>query len=348
MSAFVSVILPCRNEEKTIGACIRAIRACFDEYNIDGEIIVSDSSTDDSAKIAEEMGVLVVKHGQEGYGRAYHAGFKHAKGDLLVIGDADMTYDFMEMHKLIAKVKDNDIVVGSRIKGKILLGAMPWLHRRIGNPALSLILRVLFGSKVADTQSGFRAIRRSAWEKLGLETAGMEFASEMLIRAAGLKMRVTEVPITYRPRKNGSYSKLRSFSDGWKHLRFMLLFMNGWLFLIPGFLLMLAGAGLFLVKHPFFATGSVALGYHIIITGVFAKNYAYVHLHQTSFIVDVMNRYFSLGKGLLLAVIILLVALLAARLEITLLSGIWVLFLIVGLQTLFFAMSMSIVGVQDK
>jgi glycosyltransferase involved in cell wall biosynthesis len=346
MSGTVSVILPCRNEEKTIGDCIQAIRACFDEYNIDGEIIVSDSSTDDSAKIAGEMGVLVVKHGQDGYGRAYHAGFKRAKGDILVIGDADMTYDFMEMHKLLAKIKDNDLVVGSRMKGKILPGAMPWLHRKIGNPALSFLLRALFGSNVADTQSGFRAIRRSAWERLGLETAGMEFASEMLIRAAGLKMRVAEVPITYHPRKNGSHSKLRSFRDGWKHLRFMLLFMNGWLFILPGLVLILAGAVLLFLGHSILGTGCMVLGYQVILTGFFAKNYAYVHLHQVSFMVDVMNRYFSLGKGVLAAALLLGAAAYASSLG--QLGQLWVLFLIVGLQTLFFAMSMSIIAVQER
>jgi len=343
MSQFVSVILPCRNEEKSIGECIMRIQSCFDEYNIDGEIIVSDSSTDDSAKIADDLGVKVVRHGKEGYGYAYHAGFKHAKGDIIVIGDADGTYDFMELHKLLARIREYDIVVGSRIKGKILPGAMPWLHRYIGNPILSFLLRLLFGSKVTDTQSGFRAIKRSAWERLGLETAGMEFASEMLIRAAGMSMRVAEVPITYHARKNGSHSKLKSFRDGWKHLRFMLLFMNGWLFLIPGLVLALAGGALFLLGHPIFGTGIVVLGYQVILTGFFAKNYAYVHLHQKSFIVDVMNRYFSLGKGLFVALLVL-----AAAVASSFFNDAWMLLLILGLQTAFFAMSMSIIGVQDR
>lgn len=224
MGDFVSVILPCRNEEKTIGECIRKVQRFFSEKNIKGEIIVSDSSTDDSAIIAKKMGVKVVRHGKEGYGYAYQEGFKHTKGNLIVIGDADNTYDFSEIPKLLVKQKktNSDLVIGSRLKGKIRKGAMPWHHRYIGNPLLSLMLRLLFGSRVSDTHSGFRLIKREAWKKLKLQTTGMEFASEMIIKATKKKMKITEVPINYYPRPYGSQSKLRSFRDGWKHLIFML------------------------------------------------------------------------------------------------------------------------------
>ena len=223
MGDFISVILPCRNEERTVGECIKKIRKVFSQKKIKGEIIVSDSSSDNSAAIARKMKVKVVKHDKEGYGYAYHEGFKVSKGDIIIIGDADGTYDFSEIPKLLAKAKNNDLVIGSRLKGRVHKGAMPWLHRYIGNPILSFILRLLFGSKVSDTQSGFRLVRRDAWKMLDLKTQGMEFASEMIIRATKRKMRIAEVPINYYPRKIGSQSKLRTFRDGWKHLRFMIL-----------------------------------------------------------------------------------------------------------------------------
>lgn len=224
MEDYITVILPCRNEEKTVGECIKKIQKVFSENKIKEEIIVSDSSSDNSAAIAKKMGVKVVKHDKEGYGYAYQAGIKHAKGNIIIIGDADNTYDFSEIPKLLSKAQWNDIVIGSRIKGKIHKRAMPWLHRYIGNPLISFILRLLFGSKVSDTQSGFRLIKKEAWEKLNLQTTGMEFATEMIIRATKQGMKITEVPIKYYPRKIGSQSKLRTFKDGWKHLRFMFLY----------------------------------------------------------------------------------------------------------------------------
>ncbi len=353
MGDFVSVILPCRNEEKTIGTCIKKVQKVFSEHNIKGEIIVSDSSVDDSADIAKKLGANVVHHGKEGYGYAYQKGFKHTKGNIVVIGDADNTYDFSEIPKLLKKQREtnSDLVIGSRLKGKIKKGAMPWLHRYIGNPFLSLILCLLFGSRVSDTHSGFRLLKREAWEKLNLQTLGMEFASEMIIKALKQGMKITEVPITYYPRAKGSESKLSSFRDGWKHLRFMLLYSHAFLFLFPGIILFLAGLGiLFLLPeflpYSFISILLILLGYQVILLGVFAKLYAAVHLKQKSRLVDVINRYLSLEKGMLFGLVVFVVGIV---LILTMKQFIPSLILfIIGIQTLFSVFFMSIIGIEER
>ncbi len=351
MGDFISVILPCRNEERTVGLCIKKIKKVFSEKKLKGEIIVSDSSTDNSSSIARKLGVKVVKHNKEGYGYAYQEGFKHAKGNIIIIGDADNTYDFSEIPMLLSKAKGNDLVIGSRLKGKIKKGAMPWHHRYIGNPMLSSILRLLFGSKVSDTQSGFRLIKREAWEKLNLQTTGMEFASEMIIRATKQNMRIAEVPITYYPRKTGSESKLRSLRDGWKHLRFMLLYSHSFLFLFPGFILALAGILAMsllpvTIIYSIISVLLVVVGYQVLLLGLFAKTYASVHLRQKSRLVDTINRYVTLETGIVIGLIALV---LGAFLMIFLKAFVPSLtILIIGIQTLFAAFFLSIIGIEER
>jgi len=350
MDDFVSVILPCRNEEKTIGVCIKKIQKVFSEHKIKGEIIVSDSSLDDSAKIAKTMEVKVVKHDKEGYGYAYHAGFKHAKGNIIIIGDADNTYDFSEIPKLLSKAKNNDIVIGSRLKGKIHKGAMPWLHRYIGNPLISFFLRALFGSKISDTQSGFRLIKKDAWEKLSLNTLGMEFASEMIIRATKQNLKVAEVPISYYPRPTGSESKLKSLRDGWKHIRFMLLYSHSFLFLFPGILLLLAGIFMMtfspaITRFALLSVLLIVIGYEIILLGVFAKIYATVHLKQPSKLVDTINRYISLEKGMIIGLFIFIIGIVLILTLNDILPALTL--FMMGIQTLFASFFMSIIGIEQ-
>jgi glycosyltransferase involved in cell wall biosynthesis len=351
MGDFISVILPCRNEERTVGECIRKINKFFWESDLKGEIIVSDSSKDDSAEIARRMGVKVIKHDKEGYGYAYQAGIKHAQGNIIIIGDADNTYDFSEMPLLLEKANDNDLVIGSRVKGNIHKGAMKWLHRYIGNPLLSLLLRILFGSKVSDTQSGFRLIKRQAWDKLKLQTRGMEFASEMIIKAAKLKLKVAEVPINYYPRATGSESKLRSFSDGWKHLRFMTLFTSFIIFLLPALIMILGGIFLMIFYQANMLLNIVSLiliilGYQLILLGLFAKTYAATHLKQKSRLVDFLTKYLSLTKGIIIGIILALIGIGSVFLlkkSILLLT-----FLILSLETLSATFIMSIIGIEEK
>ncbi len=314
----VSVIIPTKNEENTIGRCIEKIKKVFKDYNIDGEIIVSDSSTDRTPEIARSLGAKVVTPDKLGYGYAYLYAFKFAKGKYIVIGDGDDTYDFLEMPKLLEPLKkgEADLVIGSRFKGKILPGAMPWLHRYIGNPILTWILNLLFKANVSDAHSGFRAFTREALEKMDLKCHGMEFASEMIIEAVRRGLRIKEVPITYYPRQGES--KLSSFSDGWRHLRFMLLQTPKFLFYIPGlimftigFLLTVAMAitevrifGIHLGIHSMIASALLALsGYQLIFIGLFSAVYARsMGMVEYDRITKLIARFMTLERGLLLGI----------------------------------------------
>ncbi|MEM2129072.1 MAG: glycosyltransferase family 2 protein [Candidatus Bathyarchaeia archaeon] len=265
----VSVIIPSLNEAETIGICIERVKTIFDRYNINGEIIVADNSDDDTPQIARSLGAKVIIPNKRGYGYAYLYAFKHANGEILVMGDADGTYDFSEMPRLLEPIikGEADMVIGSRFKGKIERGAMPWLHKHIGNPLLTHFLNIFFKASVSDANSGFRAIRRDALEKLDLRSHGMEFASEMIIKALLAKLKIREVPITYSPRRAGR-SKLNSLSDGWRHLKFMLFYAPSYLYTYPG--LILSIFGLLLMSLGYF---EVYFGYtpglHSIILGSF-------------------------------------------------------------------------------
>lgn len=216
----VSVVLPCRNEERGIGKCIEKIKTVFNEQHIDGEIIVSDSSSDRSGEIARGMGVRVVRHEREGYGNAYLQALDKAGGNFVIIGDADNTYDFLEIPRLLNKLKNSDFVIGSRMKGDIKKGAMKSLHRHVGNPLLNSMFNLLYGTRITDTHSGFRGIRREKLSMLRLGSPGMEFALEMIIEAKRNGLIISEVPISYYPREG--FSKLNSFRDGWRHVKFII------------------------------------------------------------------------------------------------------------------------------
>jgi glycosyltransferase involved in cell wall biosynthesis len=222
----VSVVIPCLNEERTIGECIRKIKNLLTNLNLPGEVIVSDSSTDNSPTIAKKLGAKVVHPLENGYGNAYLTGISEARGKYIIMADADGTYDLQEASNFIKILKSDevDVVIGSRFKGKILPGAMPGLHRYVGNPLLTLITNMLFGTRVSDTNCGMRAITKKGWEKLKAVSPGMEFASEMIIKAAENKLKIVETPITYYPRR-GTSSKLNSLKDGYRHLK-LLIFLR--------------------------------------------------------------------------------------------------------------------------
>jgi len=281
--------MPCLNEEETIGICIKKAKAALKEMGVRGEIIVADNgSTDASVEIAQSLGAKVVHQPIRGYGAAYLAGISAAKGKYIVIGDSDDTYDFSEIEKFVQPLKDgSDLVMGSRFSGEILSGAMPWLHQYIGNPVLTGILNILFKASVSDAHCGMRAFTKEAYEKMNLQTTGMEFASEIVIKAAKAGLKITEVPITYYPRKGES--KLNSFRDGWRHLRFMLLYSPTYLFLIPGFILFLIGfiGTLLILPGPFKIGGHAydvhvmtvtslftILGFQVVLLGLYARTYA--------------------------------------------------------------------------
>ncbi len=236
----VSVVIPCLNEEENIVAVVTQAREAIADAGITGEVVVADNnSTDRSAELAAQAGARVVHVPQRGYGAAYMGGFSAAKGKYIVMGDADLTYDFHEIPNFVRELDDGaDLVMGNRMKN-IQPGAMPWLHQYVGNPLLSGFLNVLFKTGVRDAHCGMRAVRRSALPVMDLRTPGMEFASEMVIRASKAKLDIREFDIQYHPR--GGESKLSTWRDGWRHLRFLLAHSPTHLFLIPGVFLAVVG-----------------------------------------------------------------------------------------------------------
>jgi hypothetical protein len=239
-SPLVSVVIPCLDEAETIERCIYAAQRALDEGGLDGEVIVADNgSSDGSAELAAKAGALVVHETRRGYGSAYLAGFGAARGRYVVMADADLTYDFGEIPRFVERLQAGaDLVMGDRRDG-IQAGAMPWHHRYLGNPGLTGILNLFFRTGVRDAHCGMRGFRRELLSQLDLRTLGMEFASEMVIRAAKEGLRIEELPIRYHRREG--QSKLDSFRDGWRHLRFLLVHSPTHLFVLPGAAMALAG-----------------------------------------------------------------------------------------------------------
>lgn len=319
MSPQVSIVIPCKDEEKTIGAVIGKALSTLGEQHLEGEVIVSDNSTDNSREIARKMGVKIITPHKNGYGSAYLEAFRHAGGTYFVLADADDTYDLREMPKLLAPLLTDkaDFVTGTRLKGEIKKNSMPWLHRYIGNPILTGTLNRLFKTSLSDAHCGMRAITRDAYEKLGMKSEGMEFASEMIIEAARKKLRITEIPITYYPRQTPS--KLHSWGDGWRHLRFMMLYNPTPFFYIPGLLLFLLGAFMTLVLairgnvettslHSFILGSMLAIaGTQMIATGSYMKVYGILHnkIDKTGWTAKLLD-YHSLEYGLVLGILLFL------------------------------------------
>lgn len=316
--SIISIILPCRNEEEALPYCLSKIIETIKKNNYNAEIVVSDSSTDNSPKIAEKYGAIVIKHNKDGYGNAYLEGIKASKGDILILGDADDTYDFREIPKLLEYIHDYDLILGQR---KFLQkGAMPLMNRYIGNPILSWILRFLFKANIKDCHTGFRIIKKSALDKLKLKTTGMEFASEMIIKAVKNNLRIKEIPINYYARKGET--KLKRLPDGWRHIRFMLLYSPIYLFFIPGIILFIIGVlsmiifyldlsyilGIKLYYHPMFLSSMLIIsGYQLIFFSIFAKTYAMTHLEEKSPIMDKLYNIITIEKASILGFIILFI-----------------------------------------
>jgi glycosyltransferase involved in cell wall biosynthesis len=262
----VSVVIPCLNEAENIEECVTAAREALHRMQVAGEVVVADNdSEDDSARLAEQAGARVVVERRRGYGSAYLAGFAASRGRFIVMADADLTYDFNEIPRFVEALQQGaEMVIGDRMDN-IQPGAMPWLHRYVGNPILTGLLNLFFRTGINDAHCGMRALRRDVLERLDLRTTGMEFASEMVIRASKERLRIAEFPIEYHPR--GGESKLSSFRDGWRHLRFLLVHSPNHLFIVPG--AVLAGLGTLIVV--FVAAGldffGRAWGVHAIIGG---------------------------------------------------------------------------------
>lgn len=240
----ITILMPCLNEEQTIGTCIEKAKKFLEDYQYEGEILISDNgSTDSSIEIAEKAGARVIHVEKKGYGSALWGGILAAKGDYIVMGDADDSYDFLNLKPFIDKLDEGcELVMGNRFKGGIKPGAMPPLHKYIGNPVLSGIGRIFYRTNVGDFHCGLRAFKKESILKLNLCTTGMEFASEMVVKAVLFKLNIAEVPIVLYPDGRDRAPHLRSFRDGWRHLKFLLLYSPNWLFLYPGLFFFLLGA----------------------------------------------------------------------------------------------------------
>jgi len=378
----LSVVMPCLNEAETLSRCVEKAKRALGTLNIAGEVVVADNgSTDGSQEIATRLGARVVHVTAKGYGNALRGGIASAQGKYVIIGDADDSYDFSAIGPFVDKLRqDYDLVMGNRFRGGIMPGAMPWKHRWIGNPVLTGIGRLFFRSPVGDFHCGLRGFSKAAYERMDLRTTGMEFASEMVIKSTLLGLKVTEVPTVLHKDGRSRPPHLRSWRDGWRHLRFMLLFSPRWLFLIPGvalFLIGLAGS-LWLLDaprrigpivcdiHSLLVFGLLCLvGYQLIVFALFTKMFAISEgLHPPSQSLERLGRHVHLETGLIVGLCVLIAG--AA----VLFAAIWhwravgfgeldprmtmrqvipaVVLLTLGVQTVFASFFLSILGLRRK
>ncbi|MDQ1266740.1 MAG: hypothetical protein QG635_1892, partial [Bacteroidota bacterium] len=285
------IVMPCLDEENTIGICISKAKQFIEETGIYGEIIIADNgSADRSVSIAESMGAKVVQVKGLGYGNALHGGISAAEGKYIIMGDSDDSYDFYELAPFVDKLREGfDLVIGNRFLGEIKPKAMPWLHRYLGNPILSGIGKLFFNTKVGDFHCGLRGIRKDSYQKLDLQTSGMEYASEMIVKSVIFNYKISEVPIVLHADGRGREPHLRSWRDGWRHLEFLLIYSPRWLFLYPGIALIAAGSILILwiytgnsteaswggrLQSVIFGMMAVVIGYQSVIFSFFTKVFA--------------------------------------------------------------------------
>jgi len=373
----VSVVMPCLNEARTVGTCVDKARRELERLGVLGEVIVADNgSTDGSVDIATRHGARVVHVDRKGYGAALQGGIAAARGKYIIMGDADDSYDFSNLEPFIEQLfAGNDLVMGNRFAGGIRPGAMPWLHRYIGNPVLSGILNLFFRTPIRDAHCGLRAFRKDAYMELGLTTPGMEFASEMVVKSSLKKHLLAEVPTTLSPDGRDRPPHLRSFRDGWRHLRFLLLMCPLWLYLIPSGLLMISGVALmaWLTAGPqtlfgmvwdtptmLFGTFCVLLGYQTLWLWAFARIFGWTSgiLPEETFSPQVF-RHLNLERGLLAGLAVLLGGL---GLNLWLFSG-WIvpavsaalryalwgfLLMVIGVQTIYGSFFLSMLGMARK
>jgi glycosyltransferase involved in cell wall biosynthesis len=370
----VSVVIPCLNEAENIQECVAAALSAIAAMGVPGEVVVADNdSEDDSARLAEKAGARVIVERRRGYGSAYLAGFAASRGRYIVMADADLTYDFNEIPRFVAALDDGaEMVIGDRMDN-IQPGAMPWLHQYVGNPLLTGFLNLLFRTGISDAHCGMRALRRDVLPRLDLRTTGMEFASEMVIRASKEKLKIAEFPIEYHPR--GGQSKLSSFRDGWRHLRFLLVHSPNHLFIFPGAIL--AGLGTFVVLlvesgiglfgrswgvHALIGgTLLMIIGTQVIALGLCAHAYGTYFMGERDPWFDRMRARFRLEHGLILGGLFMLVGLILGGVIV----GTWIShgfgslsderlavggasLIVVGIQIFFSSFLLSILGLRRR
>lgn len=293
----LSIVMPCLDEAETVGVCVAKARRFLEEHEIAGEVVVADNgSTDGSREIARQAGARLITVEERGYGAALSAGFRAARGRFVIMGDSDDSYDFSALMPFVEELRrGNDLVMGNRFRGGIMPGAMPVSHRFLGNPVLSMLGRLFFSAPCRDFHCGLRGFRREAIEGLDLRTTGMEFASEMVVKAALRGLAITEVPATLAPAGRSRAPHLRTWRDGWRHLRFLLLFSPRWLFLYPGLALIAIGIGVgaWLLPGPR-TVGGVTFNVHTLLYAAAA-----VLIGYQSVVFAVLTKVFAIDAGLL-------------------------------------------------
>ena len=325
MDIELSIVMPCLNEAKTLAVCICKAQKYLSRSGVNGEIVVGDNgSTDESQQIAMELGVRVVNVPVRGYGAALCGAIASSQGRYCIMADSDDSYDFENLDGFVAKLREGyDIVIGNRFQGGIEKGAMPWKNRYIGTPILSAIGRALFHARVGDFNCGIRGLSKTAFERMDLRTTGMEFASEMVVKASLLQMMVAEVPTTLSPDGRMRAPHLRPWRDGWRHLRFLLMYSPRWLFLYPGLLLMLLGTlgCALLLPGPFvfhgigfdvhtllYAFVFILLGFQFVAFAVFSKVFAITEgLLPEDPRLQRMFRWVTLETGLVIGTLLVVV-----------------------------------------
>jgi len=313
----LSILMPCLNEAETLEICIKKAQKSLEDLNVTGEVIIADNgSTDGSPEIAASLGARVIHVAEKGYGSALLGGIKAARGKYVIMGDADDSYDFTNLGPFLEKLRAGyELVMGNRFKGGIAPNAMPPLHKYLGNPVLTGIGRLFFRSPCGDFHCGLRGFNKAAIQRLDLRTTGMEFASETVVKASLHGLRITEVPTTLSVDGRNRPPHLRSWRDGWRHLRFLLLYSPRWLFLYPGLLLMLIGAvvsgwllvgprvvdGITLDVHTFlYAAMAIVIGYQTVIFAIFTKVFAITEgLLPEDPRLKTLFRYIKLETGIL-------------------------------------------------
>jgi len=293
----ISIVMPCLNESVTIGTCIKKALGAMTQHGIRGEVIVADNgSTDGSQELASALGARVVPIARRGYGSALRGGIAAARGRFVLMGDADDSYDFTQVNAFVTKLREGyDLVMGNRFQGGILPGAMPPLHQYLGNPVLTAIARLFFKSQFGDIYCGLRAFRREAIERLQLRTLGMEYATEMVVKATAFGLRVTEIPTILSPDGRERPPHLRTWRDGWRTLRFLLLYSPRWLFLYPGIVSVVLGivVGGLLLPGPL-TIGKVAFDVHTLLFAAMA-----ILIGFQSIVFATFTKLFAISEGLL-------------------------------------------------
>jgi hypothetical protein len=367
----LSVVMPCLNEARTVGRCVAKAVVSLKRLGVKGEVIVADNgSADGSPDLARAQGARVVPVERRGYGSALQTGIAAARGRYVVMGDADESYDFASLEPFLARLRQGDeLVMGNRFQGGIKPGAMPWLHRYVGNPVLTGILNLFYHSPIHDAHCGLRAFRKDAYQRLGLTSTGMEFASEMVVKACFHHLKISEVPIVLYPDGRDRPPHLRSFRDGWRHLRFLLLLCPLWLYLIPSALMLTVGLGLmvWLTAGPR-QVGRVVLDVHTMLLGalcailgyqtiwlwIYTKVFGGISgLLPTEKFVRRLFESLSLEKGLLAGGLVLAAGLGfnlgPLDVQTTLRHALWgFTAMVLGVQTMYGSFFLSLLGMAEK